>query len=173
MSVATTTTAAGNSTFPQTEAELGGIIVEIEDLDAGNVQVTETTVDTEKEENATVARIDLSEGVAIEEMTITKNYNTTEGDRHLQLRRVNASLDRMTLYTSEVYADQWSTQNQTTYELWTTSPETSSALAGGDLAATDAKFNVHTAGFSEQRINSYGVSDGWYSVSLNASCNGC
>lgn len=175
MSLATTTAStAGNSTFPQTAGNVGGFVVEIDDIDAGNVEVTETTIDTTEQENATVAEIRFSGGVSIEGMNVSKNYNTSLGPRHLQVTGVDASVDAVSFYVSEVYADRWTGENQTSYAVWTTSPEDNDQLrVNGSFTATDVKFNAHLVGLTEQRMNSYGIDDGHYSVTLNASCDGC
>jgi hypothetical protein len=175
MSLATTTVStAGNSTFPQTAGNVGGIVVEIDDVDAGNVAISETTIDTSDRQNVTVAEIRFHGGVSIENMNVSKNLDTSLGPRHVQLTGSDASVDQATFYVSEVYADRWTGENSTAYAVWTTSPEDSSELSvNGTVTASDVKFNAHTVGLSDQWMDSYGIDDGHYSVSLNVSCDGC
>lgn len=167
---------AGNTTFPQTAGNVGGFVVEVEDLGAGNVAVETVTTDTSNYSSVEMAKITFYNDVSLQNVTITKTHpGLSEDDGYTRYHAPDTTVDRVTVYTSEVYAERWASSNDATNYLWTTSPETSDPIrnSSGSVLIEDLKLNSHTFASGQIDVNTVRAKTGTYDVELNVSCDGC
>jgi hypothetical protein len=168
-------TVQSNNAFPQSAGNLGGFVVEVSEISAGNVDVELVTIDTAKQSDVEVARMTFHNNVYMEGLTITKNHqNLTRNDGYTQIHSTNYSVDRAVFYTSEVYAESWSTNGNTQSDLWTTQPGVGNQQpqSSGDPVAQNLKLNAHTMGIDDVPVDTYTVEEGTYTVQLDVSYDG-